>query len=85
MLRWRQRQLDKRSRGKKAEDPNSRPPVSGLYPTTLLGVTSEAYADALGTFTRTNPGGELRPRKGKKVRGMPALEGCVGSKQSISA
>ena len=77
VLRWRQKQLDRRSRGKRAEDPNSRPPVSGPYPTTLLGVTSEAYADALGTFVRTNPGGELRPRKGKKVRSMSALEGCT--------
>ena len=30
-------------------------PVGGLYPLTCLGVTSEAFGDALGEYVRSNP------------------------------
>lgn len=55
ICRWRQKQLSKKERGKKAKDLDAQLPVNGQYFSTLLGVTSEAYADALGSFIRSNP------------------------------
>lgn len=34
-------------------------PVGGLYPLTCLGVTSEAFGDALGEYVRSNPDSSL--------------------------
>ena len=52
-------------RGKKARDPSKEPPVNGTFFSTMLGVTSEAYADSLGKFMRSDPDAILH--KGKKV------------------
>lgn len=35
-------------------------PVGGEYPLTCLGVTSEAFADALGEYVRSNPDSSLK-------------------------
>lgn len=71
--RWRQKQLDRKRRGKKADNPNSKPPVLGtLFPTTL-GATSEAYGDALADFICSSQGGSLKLSKGKKVSPKPSL------------
>ena len=36
------------------------PPVGGEYPLTCLGVTSEAFGDALGEYVRSNPDSSLK-------------------------
>ncbi len=35
-------------------------PVNGVYPFSCLGVTSEAFGDALGEYVRTNPDSSLQ-------------------------
>ena len=35
-------------------------PVGGEYPLTCLGVTSEAFGDALGDYMRSNPDSSLK-------------------------
>ena len=35
-------------------------PVAGRYPLTCLGVTSEAFGDALGEYVRSNPDSSLK-------------------------
>jgi len=66
--RWRQEQLDKKARGKKYKNPDRRLPVTARFFSTLLGVTSETFADSLGQFVRENlPNHEDTPKKGTKV------------------
>ena len=65
MHRWRQKQVIKKERKKKAEDADQKLPVNGQFFSTLLGVTSEAYADSLGRFIRSHP--ELAKNKSTKV------------------
>ena len=40
-------------------------PANGVYPFTCLGVTSEAFGDALGEYVRANPDSSLN---GKSLR-----------------
>ncbi|GLC72049.1 hypothetical protein PLESTF_001198600 [Pleodorina starrii] len=44
-------------------------PISALHPPTVVGASSEAFADALQAYVRTNVGGDLlAPAKGKKSK-----------------
>ena len=63
--RWRQKQLAKKAKGKDA-NPDRKLPVTERFFTTLMGVTSETYADALGKFVRQNL--PKNATKGIKVR-----------------
>ena len=55
MCRRRQKNLIKAARGKKSlPDKGGDLPVSGVYPFSCLGVTSEAFGDALSSFIQEN-------------------------------
>lgn len=45
-------------------------PVNAVYPFSCLGVTSEAFGDALGQYARTNPDSSL---KGKQPTNQSVL------------
>lgn len=49
--------------------------MSGLFPASVRGVTSEAFADRVADYVRTNPDGILRPApSSRKVRRFLPLE-----------
>ena len=59
--RKRQRKLIKAAKGKTAKpSKGGELPVNGVYPFTCLGVTSEAFADALGAYVAANPDDSLQ-------------------------
>ena len=71
--RWRQKQLAKKAKGKDV-DPDRRLPVTERFFTTMLGVTSETYADALGKFVRE----ELKSKTSSKgIKVGPTLLTCL--------
>lgn len=58
--------MAKKERGKKAEDVNSKMPISGLHFATRVGATSENFQDKLGLYLRQEKG-EFGHTKGTKV------------------
>jgi len=69
--RKRQKKLIKAAKGKATlPAKGSDLPVNGVYPFTCLGVTSEAFGDALGDYVRANPDSSL---KGKFASQSSAL------------
>lgn len=58
--RRRQKKLAKAAKGKSAVTADSHVPVNGVYPFTCLGVTSEAFGDALTEYISTNPHNTLK-------------------------
>lgn len=69
VCRQRQRRLEKGQLDKAAREA----PLTADLPLTALGVASEAFQDALGTYVRTNPEGTLQSTasSAKKVRLAP--------------
>lgn len=60
LCRRRQKKLAKAAKGKTVSAVEAPMPVSGRYPLTCLGVTSEAFADALNDYVTSNPHDTLR-------------------------
>ncbi|KAL3142271.1 hypothetical protein ABBQ38_002614 [Trebouxia sp. C0009 RCD-2024] len=75
LTRKRQKQLIKAAKAKKTLPVKGGVlPVGGRYPLTCLGVTSEAFGDALGEYVRSNPDSSLKPGTKKKRK-----SGSLGS------
>lgn len=58
--RRRQKRLLKAAKGKSSSAKDTPIPVNGLYPFTCLGVTSEAFSDALSEYITSNPHNTLK-------------------------
>ena len=58
--RRRHKKLAKAAKRKSAVAADSPVPVNGVYPFTCLGVTSEAFGDALTEYISTNPHNTLK-------------------------
>lgn len=58
--RRRQKRLLKAAKGKSHSAKDTPIPVNGVYPFTCLGVTSEAFSDALSEYVTSNPQNTLK-------------------------
>ncbi|KAK9909518.1 hypothetical protein WJX75_003467 [Coccomyxa subellipsoidea] len=78
--RQRQRRLEKGQLDKAAREA----PLTADLPLTALGVASEAFQDALGTYVRTNPEGTLQSTasSAKKRKKAAAADAAAASEQA---
>ena len=63
--RLRQKQLRRKAKGRAGADPDAQLPLTTTYRPTHLGVTSEAFSDALADYIRRNPDRLLKQVHGR--------------------
>lgn len=75
LCRKRQKKLLKAAKGKAVLPSKGLDlPVNGVYPFSCLGVTSEAFGDALGEYVRANPDSSLQ---GEHLMHPSSLTSCM--------
>jgi hypothetical protein len=74
LFRRRQKRLEKGQAAKAASEP---PLTAAGLPLSALGVSSEAFQDALGAYVRANPDGLLRQPQQPPAEGSTAQQGSL--------